>query len=131
MMPQTSAQRPALTLHHRKSIGRLTDQQLSDVRRAYSTVLPIQDERAYNHHAGIHGLPLPIYCKHGDLLFLPWHRAYYTSSNWRCRTRCRKCRCHGGTGLLGPHTPPVFPKLTPRSGSMGKTTRYTLRPSRR
>jgi tyrosinase len=76
MMPQTSAQRPALTLHHRKSIGRLTDQQLSDVRRAYSTVLPIQDERGYNHHAGIHGLPLPIYCKHGDLLFLPWHRAY-------------------------------------------------------
>jgi tyrosinase len=41
------------------------------VRRAYSTVLPIQDERGYNHHAGIHGLPLPIYCKHGDLLFLP------------------------------------------------------------
>jgi hypothetical protein len=25
----------------------------------------------YNHYAGIHGLPLPIYFKQGDLLFLP------------------------------------------------------------
>ncbi len=75
-MPQASARRPALALHHRKSIGKLTDRQLSGLRRAYNAVLPIQDERGYNHHVGIHGLPLPIYCKHGDLLFLPWHRAY-------------------------------------------------------
>ncbi|HEX5850727.1 MAG TPA: tyrosinase family protein [Rubrobacter sp.] len=76
MMPQTSTSRTAIALHHRKSVGRLTDRQLSDLREAYRAVLPIQDERGYNHHAGIHGLPLPIYCKHGDLLFLPWHRAY-------------------------------------------------------
>ena len=24
----------------------------------------------------VHGLPLPSYCTHGTLLFLPWHRAY-------------------------------------------------------
>ncbi len=60
-MPQASARRPALALHHRKSIGKLTDKQLSGLRRAYNAVLPIQDERGYNHHAGIHGLPLPIY----------------------------------------------------------------------
>ncbi len=37
----------------------------------------MRDERGYDHHAvGIHGLPLPIYCTHGDHLFLPWHRAY-------------------------------------------------------
>ena len=76
MIPQTSAQRPTLALHHRKSVGGLTGQQLSELRRAYSAVIPIRDERGYYHHAGIHGLPLPIYCKHGDLLFLSWHRAY-------------------------------------------------------
>ena len=39
-------------------------------------MVAIADERGYEHWAGIHGLPLPIYCHHGDLFFLPWHRAY-------------------------------------------------------
>jgi tyrosinase len=36
----------------------------------------LRDERGYQYHAGLHGLPLPIQCRHGDILFLPWHRAY-------------------------------------------------------
>ncbi len=36
----------------------------------------ISDERGYQYQAGIHGLPLPMYCQHGTPLFLPWHRAY-------------------------------------------------------
>jgi len=47
----------------------------------------LADDRGYEYHAGIHGLPLPVYCVHHDAtglddnvyvgpLFLPWHRAY-------------------------------------------------------
>jgi tyrosinase len=36
----------------------------------------ISDDRGFGHWAGIHGLPLPMYCQHGTRLFLPWHRAY-------------------------------------------------------
>jgi len=36
----------------------------------------IDDERGFHYFAGLHGLPVPTYCAHGDLLFLPWHRAY-------------------------------------------------------
>jgi tyrosinase len=46
--------------------------------------MTISDERGYNYLAGIHGLPLPVSCWHGQRrrrgvllrLFLPWHRAY-------------------------------------------------------
>ena len=33
------------------------------------------DDRSYQSWVGIHGLPLPISCKHASHLFLPWHRA--------------------------------------------------------
>jgi len=69
-------QSPVITPHHRKSVGDLDDQQLGWLRQAWNAVLPISDERGYNYHAGIHGLPLPMYCRHGSPLFLPWHRAY-------------------------------------------------------
>ena len=36
----------------------------------------LRDDRGYAFYAGLHGLPLPEYCQHGTLLFLPWHRAY-------------------------------------------------------
>ena len=36
----------------------------------------IGDDRGYQYWAGIHGLPLPISCKHASPIFLPWHRAY-------------------------------------------------------
>ena len=77
MMPRTTVQ----ALHNRKSVALLNDDQLSELRQAFRAVLPIRDERGYYHHAGIHGLPLPIYCRHGGQegghpLFLPLHRAY-------------------------------------------------------
>lgn len=63
-------------LQHRKSIYRLDEQQIADFRTSINSALSIQDERGYHHHAGLHGLPLPSHCTHGDILFLPWHRAY-------------------------------------------------------
>ena len=36
----------------------------------------VSDDRGWQHWAGIHGLPLPMYCQHHTSLFLAWHRAY-------------------------------------------------------
>jgi len=49
---------------------------LSDLQDAFAAVYGLLDDRGYAFYAGLHGLPLPEYCQHGTLLFLPWHRAY-------------------------------------------------------
>jgi tyrosinase len=61
---------------HRKNVELLDAQQLQSLRNAFGAVEAISDDRGYGHWAGIHGLPLPMYCQHGTRLFLPWHRAY-------------------------------------------------------
>src|SRR3954454_16058447 len=71
-----AAVQAAAPLRHRRSVRRLTPGQLADLRRAIELAQGISDDRGFQHHAGIHGLPLPIYCTHGSPLFLPWHRAY-------------------------------------------------------
>jgi tyrosinase len=68
--------RPAGALHNRKSVERLNERQIDDLRAAFAAVKRIADERGFAHHAGIHGLPLPMFCQHGTDVFLPWHRAY-------------------------------------------------------
>jgi tyrosinase len=50
--------------------------QLQTLRTVFATAEGISDDRGFAHWAGIHGLPLPMYCQHGTRLFLPWHRAY-------------------------------------------------------
>jgi len=52
------------------------DAQLGILREALTAAQGISDDRGYQAWAGIHGLPLPMYCQHGTALFLPWHRAY-------------------------------------------------------
>jgi tyrosinase len=66
----------ARALRHRKSVDSLTPAQLDTLRHAFAAVQAIGDDRGYGHWAGLHGLPLPMYCQHGTRLFLPWHRAY-------------------------------------------------------
>jgi tyrosinase len=39
-------------------------------------MMAVGDDRGWHYWAGIHGLPLPMYCQHHTPLFLPWHRAY-------------------------------------------------------
>jgi tyrosinase len=78
-MSSVSPAAPALApraLRHRRSARRMTTGQLADLRRALTESQAIGDDRGYQRWAGIHGLPLPISCVHGDELFLPWHRAY-------------------------------------------------------
>lgn len=63
-------------LRHRKSVTRLLPRQLDAVRSGFASTAALRDERGFAHHAGVHGLPLPTFCVHGDRMFLPWHRAY-------------------------------------------------------
>jgi tyrosinase len=60
----------------RKAIRGLSQQELTSFRDAIARQKALGDERGYAYFAGLHGLPLPIQCQHGTLLFLPWHRAY-------------------------------------------------------
>jgi tyrosinase len=72
------AQDPVAAVRFRRNADRLTADQLALLREAFEAVYGIDDDRGYAHHAGIHGLPLPIGCDnaHGTPYFLPWHRAY-------------------------------------------------------
>lgn len=70
--PQSSPQ----PLRHRRNARTMTDGQVASLRDAFVAVKNIDDDRGYQHHAGIHGLPLPFYCTHNSPLFLAWHRAY-------------------------------------------------------
>jgi len=71
-----SPRRAPQALRHRRNARTLTGGQAAKLRDAFVAVKAISDDRGYQHHAGIHGLPLPFYCTHGSPLFLPWHRAY-------------------------------------------------------
>ena len=73
-----SAQQPAVSLRHRRDVSELSTADMETLRGAYRAVEGLSDDRGYQHYAGIHGLPLPKYCKiaHGQALFLAWHRAY-------------------------------------------------------
>jgi len=63
-------------LNYRLSADMLTAAQADSFRQAVALSKGIGDDRGFNHWAGIHGLPLPMYCQHHTILFLPWHRAY-------------------------------------------------------
>ena len=66
----------ASRLRHRRNARSLTAGQLANFRRAITAAQAIKDDRGYQAWAGVHGLPLPIFCTHNSPLFLPWHRAY-------------------------------------------------------
>jgi tyrosinase len=71
-----SPQQQTVPLRHRRSATALQPDQLAAFRRAITAAQAISDERGFQFFAGIHGLPLPIYCQHHTPLFLAWHRAY-------------------------------------------------------
>jgi tyrosinase len=75
-VPAARASGALAPLRHRRSARRLTAGQAADLRAAITAAQGIADDRGFQFHAGIHGLPLPISCQHGTPLFLPWHRAY-------------------------------------------------------
>jgi tyrosinase len=81
-MAATSPPLPRGALRHRRNVDLLAATSLEHVRDAIAGAAALADDRGFQHWAGIHGLPLPMYCQHGGTgpqgarLFLPWHRAY-------------------------------------------------------
>jgi len=63
-------------LSFRKNVAMLRGPQLAAFRQAMTASMGVSDDRGWQHWAGLHGLPLPMYCQHHTPLFLPWHRAY-------------------------------------------------------
>jgi tyrosinase len=72
----TSPAPAAARLRHRRNARTLTAGQLAAYRGAIVAAQALKDDRGYQAWAGIHGLPLPMFCTHNSPLFLPWHRAY-------------------------------------------------------
>jgi tyrosinase len=62
----------------RQNIANLSAPELAAWRQVIANSMAIHDNRGYVHFAGLHGLPNQD-CQHGNLLFLPWHRAYLYS----------------------------------------------------
>lgn len=58
----------------RKDINKLTPEELANYKSAISQAkaLPDNDERSFGYWSHIHGTR----CRHGNQIFLPWHRAY-------------------------------------------------------
>src|SRR5947207_8180356 len=73
LQAQPVAQAP---LSYRKNVAVLRGPQLAALRSAFRASMQLDDDRGWQHWAGIHGLPLPMYCQHHTPLFLAWHRAY-------------------------------------------------------
>jgi tyrosinase len=71
-----SPQQPTVPLTQRPSVDQISAQQLADLHQAFAATQAISDDRGYQYWAGIHGLPLPMYCTHNSPLFLAWHRSY-------------------------------------------------------
>lgn|SRR5690348_11872121 len=63
------------TLSYRQNVDALSAADLQNFRAGIAAAKGISDNRGYQYFAGMHGIP-QFRCHHGDLLFLPWHRAY-------------------------------------------------------
>jgi tyrosinase len=63
------------TLSYRQNVDALSAADLQQFRAGIDAAKAISDNRGYQFFAGMHGIP-QFLCHHGDLLFLPWHRAY-------------------------------------------------------
>ncbi|MEJ7792395.1 MAG: tyrosinase family protein [Gaiellaceae bacterium] len=84
--------------------------------------MALNDERGYQYHAGIHGLPLPIGCDnaHGTAYFLPWHRAYLYFFERSLRDRVADAMLTWWDWRRTPATPGLPAAFTDRTGADGK-----------
>jgi tyrosinase len=116
------AQDPVAPVRFRRNADRLTRGQLSLLRAAFAAVYGIQDDRGYAHHAGIHGLPLPIGCDnaHGTPYFLPWHRAYLYFFERALRDRVGDAMLTWWDWRTGPNRPARVPEPFSKTRISGK-----------
>ncbi|HEU4657053.1 MAG TPA: tyrosinase family protein [Capillimicrobium sp.] len=77
MSPVSQVRAPAVTaaVRLRKSVSRLTPDELAAYREAVAAMQALDDNRGWQYYAGWHGVPNE-WCQHGSPVFLPWHRSY-------------------------------------------------------
>ena len=63
-------------IKHRKRLSTLSTDEIDTLRDGFRAMQGIADDRGYGHYGSIHGKGNPMFCQHGNQLFLPWHRAY-------------------------------------------------------
>jgi tyrosinase len=127
------AQDPVAPVRFRRNGDRLTGGQVALLRAAFAAVYEIQDDRGYAHHAGIHGLPLPIGCDnaHGTPYFLPWHRAYLYFFERALRDRVGDAMLTWWDWRTGPNRPARVPEPFSKARISGKANPlYSARVSR-
>jgi tyrosinase len=122
------AQDPVSPVRFRRNADRLTAGQLRLLRDGFKQLYGISDDRGYAHHAGIHGLPLPIGCDnaHGTPYFLPWHRAYLYFFERALRDRVPEAMLTWWDWRTGPRRPARLPEaFTRRTVGGGANTLYS------
>jgi tyrosinase len=62
----------------RKNVASLGDDEINLLKKAFKALMDRAptDQNSYFALAGIHGLPMPVYCRHHENTYNPWHRAY-------------------------------------------------------
>jgi tyrosinase len=115
-------QDPVAPVRFRRNADSLTAGQLELLRQAFEAVYAIGDDRGYAHHAGIHGLPLPIGCDnaHHTPFFLPWHRAYLYFFERALRDRVADAMLTWWDWRTGPGRPARVPQPFVRARISGK-----------
>jgi Common central domain of tyrosinase len=123
------AQAPASAVRFRRNVDRLTAGQLSNLRAGFGAMYELADDRGYAHHAGIHGLPLPIGCDnaHGTPYFLPWHRAYLYFFERALRDRVERATLAWWDWRTGPQRPAQVPQAFRARTLDGQGNRSTRR----
>ena len=66
-MAASAAAAAEIDVRVRRSVDDLSRLDVTRLRRAFRAMMATEGDRGYSRWAGIHGLPLPIYGRHGDL----------------------------------------------------------------
>jgi tyrosinase len=108
-----SPQSPGVPLRYRQSVAELTDAQVAELRAAFADMQATSDDRGYEYWAGLHGLPLPMWCDkfgHGKPTFLHWHRAYLQQFELKLRAagNGHDVRLPWWDWTAMPEVPPVY-----------------------
>jgi len=70
-----STARPEIDLRVRRNVDDLSPLDVAGLRRAFASMMAVEDDRGYQRWAGIYGLP-QMMVRFADVSFLPWNRIY-------------------------------------------------------
>ena len=129
--PATTVRRAPVRLRHRRSARRLSEGQLADLREAVKQAQRSATTAATSTGPASTGCP-PPYCRHGDQLFLPWHRAYLYFFEKALQDQVPASPCPGGTGEdHGEALPAAYARARTAEGKANPLSSSPIQPSGR